>query len=519
MVPVRSCGRVALLCLTLAVPAGAEARPVPGRPAPAGGSERVILQFDLSSLPAGTTASDIAGATLRAWVREASPRSVVAIRRVTRAAGSTAVGLGHPEAIGIPGNGAGERGVLSVDLSALVREWVSGAHPNEGVALVPEGPAAYVRLEGRGSEPRGRPPVLEITLKDKASADTILSEPIRFERLDDGYREPSTLVVSGAQGPPGPPGPAGPEGPQGPPGPPGPQGLPGTSMNPLRIAMLRWYDANTSGALVGTAIHPIAIGFDGQNLWVANFTTGGVSKIRAVDATTINNYVTGNRPRGVAFDGTNIWVTNFLSDTVTKLRARDGASQGNFAVGGGPVAAVFDGNSIWITQYYAGTVSRLRPSDGALLGTYPVGSLPQEAAFDGTSVWVGNTGSDNVSRLRASDGANLGTFPVGAGPYGVAFDGASMWVANFDGGTVTRLRASDGAPEGTYDVGGRPFGVAFDGVGIWVTNSGTNEVLRLRRDDGAVLGRYTAGQAPQGIAFDGANVWVANSQSNNLSRF
>ena len=55
-------------------------------------------------------------------------------------------------------------------------------------------------------------------------------------------------------------------------------------------------------------------------------------------------------PRGVAFDGTSIWVANYFSDNVTKLRASDGAALGTFAVGSTPDAVAFDGTSIWVTN-------------------------------------------------------------------------------------------------------------------------------------------------------------------------
>ena len=49
-------------------------------------------------------------------------------------------------------------------------------------------------------------------------------------------------------------------------------------------------------------------------------------------------------PLALAFDGANIWVANGgLLGGVTKLRASDGASLGTFAVGVKPNALAFDG--------------------------------------------------------------------------------------------------------------------------------------------------------------------------------
>jgi DNA-binding beta-propeller fold protein YncE len=67
---------------------------------------------------------------------------------------------------------------------------------------------------------------------------------------------------------------------------------------------------------VGT--NPIAVAFDGANIWVANFG-GNVTKLRASDGTVLGTFAVGTNPFGVAFDGANIWVTNQGSSTVSKL--------------------------------------------------------------------------------------------------------------------------------------------------------------------------------------------------------
>ena len=147
-------------------------------------------------------------------------------------------------------------------------------------------------------------------------------------------------------------------------GPPGPQGPPGIGgFNPLQVAILRWYDANTAGL----------------------------------------QFPVGTGPRAVAFDGANIWVTNQGNDTVTKLRASDGALQGTFAVGTRPVGVAFDGANIWVANYGSDNVTKLRASDGAVLGTFPAGTNtnPWGVAFDGANIWVTNNNntSNTVSKM------------------------------------------------------------------------------------------------------------------------
>ena len=76
-------------------------------------------------------------------------------------------------------------------------------------------------------------------------------------------------------------------------------------LNPLQVALLRWYEASEAG----------------------------------------NDFAVGNQCSFVAFDGANIWVTNQLDFTVSKLRASDGveAAGSPFAVGNTPTGVAFDG--------------------------------------------------------------------------------------------------------------------------------------------------------------------------------
>jgi DNA-binding beta-propeller fold protein YncE len=60
----------------------------------------------------------------------------------------------------------------------------------------------------------------------------------------------------------------------------------------------------------------------------------------------------------VTFDGANIWVANYESADVTKLRPSDGANLGTFATGPGSIAVAFDGANIWVVNQGNSTVTR-----------------------------------------------------------------------------------------------------------------------------------------------------------------
>jgi Collagen triple helix repeat (20 copies) len=318
--------------------------------------------------------------------------------------------------------------------------------------------------------------------------------------------------LPGAQGPQGVQGAAstvpGPQGPQGNPGSNGTNGLngtPGPSLSEMRAALLQWYPQTYSA---GT--NPAAIAFDGSSLWITNYTSNVVTKLRANDGVIVGTYSTGAWSLGIAFDGANIWVVNSNSNTVTKLQASDGTLVGTYSVGSSPSEAVFDGANIWVTNTWSNSVTELRATDGTVMGSYSTGTNPKGITFDGANIWVSNYGSNNMTELRASDGTLLGTFTLGTGPYGVAFDGLNIWAVNGGDNTVTKLRASDGTLIGTYPVGHTPYYIAFDGSNIWVTNGGDNTVTKLRASSGALVGTYPVGLRPDMVAFDGNNVWVTN---------
>jgi len=120
-----------------------------------------------------------------------------------------------------------------------------------------------------------------------------------------------------------------------------------STQNPEQIAILHWYAANLTTTFA-TGTTPAGLVFDGANIWVANYGSHSVTKLRASDGAVLGTFGVGTNPNNVAFDGANIWVVNQASNNVTKLRARDGKVLGTFAVGATPWGAAFDGANIWV---------------------------------------------------------------------------------------------------------------------------------------------------------------------------
>ena len=89
--------------------------------------------------------------------------------------------------------------------------------------------------------------------------------------------------------------------------------------NARQIATLGWYEANTSFPTTPVGIYPLALVFDGANIWVANIIGNNITKLRASDGAALGIFPVGTNPAGIAFDGANIWVTNSGSNNVSRL--------------------------------------------------------------------------------------------------------------------------------------------------------------------------------------------------------
>lgn len=288
--------------------------------------------------------------------------------------------------------------------------------------------------------------------------------------------------------------------------------------NPLKIALLKWYQANLTTSFP-TPEDPWGVVFDGENIWMCTNATGPdkVVKLRASDGANLGTFDVGFGAMGMAFDGANVWVANSLSNTVTKLRASDGKVLGNFKTGGeSPWFLAFDGKNIWVTNEGNEILSELSAADGSVIATYPQKHGVAGIAFDGTYIWVSDFYSA-VYRYKL-DGKEAGTFQLGYHhPFSMAFDGGNMWVVNDGNGTVSKLRASDGKVLGTFTVGnaGPAYGIAYDGQSIWI--SGESAVVEMRPSDGKLLFQQHLLCCVGAVGFDGANIWVAGGSGRNVA--
>ncbi|MGD0548686.1 MAG: DNRLRE domain-containing protein, partial [Terracidiphilus sp.] len=234
------------------------------------GNGTALIQFDLSSLPAGTMASQIGAASLKLYVNRVNTGGLVNVAPVISTWSESAVTYATMPALGstvASFTPAAAQQFIVIDITTLVQSWVTTPSNNYGLALT------------------------------TASGDLVLDSKENDETSHAAHLD-ITVVSQGPTGPQGATGSAGPQGPTGlqgatgsagatgatgatgVQGPQGPAGLAGQGLAETRAALLQWYSTT---------------------------------------------YAVGRSPVGVAFDGTNIWVTNNGSGTVTKLLASTGA--------------------------------------------------------------------------------------------------------------------------------------------------------------------------------------------------
>lgn len=209
-----------------------------------GGGYTALLQFDLSTLPAGTTASQVTRATLRLYCNRVNTAGTISLQSVAAPWGEYSVTYatmpslgGTPQTLSVNQAGA----FVVVDITALVQGWIATPASNQGLAL--SSSTAAVQFDSKENDLTGHAAELDVAL---ASA--------------------GTVGATGATGPAGPAGvigPAGPQGVQGPAGaqgaigPAGPQGLQGIQglQGPQGVAGLSFQGQYT--ALTSYALHDL----------------------------------------------------------------------------------------------------------------------------------------------------------------------------------------------------------------------------------------------------------------------
>jgi sugar lactone lactonase YvrE len=192
-------------------------------------------------------------------------------------------------------------------------------------------------------------------------------------------------------------------------------------------------------------VNPVALAYDGDNMWVAcSGNNGGLYKFDP-DSATVGEVGNFQQPYGLVFDGANIWVADRGDNRLYKVDANGNKAPNSAQLPGTPNYPVFDGTNIWV-PCANGDVVVVR-AKGALYGqvlqTISLGGAPAQAAFDGEHIMVTRVGvSQGVALIKASSFEVVEQLiPIGQGsqPAGVCSDGVNFWVTLYNTGKLARL--------------------------------------------------------------------------------
>ncbi len=195
-----------------------------------GNGNTALLQFDLSTLPAGLTSSQVAHATLTVFVNRVNTGGTVNLSPVTSAWSESAVTYATMPAIGAPVDGfsaAAAGQYVTVDVTLLVQGWVTAPATNFGLALTST--AANVLLDSKENDETGHAASLDITITSMGA--TGAQGPAGAPGIQGAPGLNGAPGIAGATGPAGPAGAAGATGATGPAGPAGATGTVGTVSN------------------------------------------------------------------------------------------------------------------------------------------------------------------------------------------------------------------------------------------------------------------------------------------------
>lgn len=343
-----------------------------------GNGNTTFLQFDLSSLPAGTTSAQVSHATLTVYVNRVNTAGSVTVSPVTGSWGEYSVTAASAPAVGgsigsFPVSVAGE--YVSIDVTAQVQTWVTTSASNNGLALASSGASA---------------------LFDSKEND----ETSHAARLD------ITLVNQGPQGIQGVPGVAGAAGAPGAIGPQGIPGVPGT-IGPVGPAG----PTGAAGATGATGPQGPPVSFQGAWSNATAYSTGDAVSYNGSSYISLQNANTGNNPATVSAE----W----------SLLAQQGATGATGMIGPQGVQGV---------QGVQGPIGPIGPAGpqgatgltgatGATGATGPVGPI----GATGPQGVIGMTGATGATGAVGPAGSTGATGPAGPqGPQGppISFMGA-----------------------------------------------------------------------------------------------
>ncbi len=200
------------------------------------GGSTTLIQFDLSSLPAGTGASQISKATLKLYLNRVNHSGAVTVLPITSTWSETSVNYSTIPALGsaiATFTPTTPQQFIVIDVTSLVQGWMTTPSSNFGLALT-SATGSYL-FDSKENDESSHVAHLDITVVSQGPAGPAGATGAQGPQGIQGLQGPIGLAgATGATGPAGPQGIQGPAGPQGLTGATGPAGAMGQQVLPVR---------------------------------------------------------------------------------------------------------------------------------------------------------------------------------------------------------------------------------------------------------------------------------------------
>ena len=263
------------------------------------------------------------------------------------------------------------------------------------------------------------------------------------------------------------------------------------NMSGSNVSRVRASDGRVMQTWTG-ATGAIAVVVAAGKIFIAGNLGGGTQgKIYSINpeapsagAVTLFEPDIGFAPLAITFDGVNLWTAN-STGSISRVSVVNGLDS-TFTGFGSPDDILWDGSNLWLADGGDNTLKRVDPSNGTVLESISGFGGANKLLFDGTNIWVSNFSANNVMVVRAVGGLRgtvLATITGNSldGPYGMAFDGERVLVCNFNNNSVSLFKAADLTPLGNMSTGANshPEAARSDGVNFWIVRPTLNDVVRF----------------------------------------
>jgi hypothetical protein len=294
--------------------------------------------------------------------------------------------------------------------------------------------------------------------------------------------------------------------------------------SPRAAAGRYWKPGGVGLGVTTVGTNPDFLVFDGLDVWVSNFASGTISRVRSSSGNLLGTWTGATSPGPLLSAMGAIFASSHGSQNLYRIDPKQATNAANIvatvAIGANDIA--FDGERIWLANQSSISIVTPGPVIPWTVTTVTAGfSQPTGAVYDGSNVWVTDAGASTLLRLN-SGGAVLQSVTVGEATHPV-FDGQNIWAPNPFVSAVTVVRASSGAVLRVVTGNGlfSPITGAFDGERVVLVSNTADTVSIFKAADLSPLGSFSTGPGTQpfGVCSDGIRFWVALYSAGKIAQF